>query len=254
MGGNVDEKLMQKLQKLLALAGSDNENEARVAMAKAQALMAEHGVTVADVALDGSGAHVADTTIDALGRTMPPWERGLLNAVCKGFDGRCLFNHTGRRQYGKATVVASRTDIIIIRDLFERLRDTCHRQGLEYCQRVYDGLLELYGRRAPSRKMVAGSYRLGFVDTVRKRLLALKAGSTPAGVANVHGLTGKDLMVVKDKAVAQRFDRMFPNREKIGGRSINIHRAAYSQGQADGGRASLHRSVPGQSGPIGIGR
>ena len=27
---------MQKLQKLLALAGSDNENEARVAMAKAQ--------------------------------------------------------------------------------------------------------------------------------------------------------------------------------------------------------------------------
>ena len=67
-------------------------------------------------------------------------------------------------------------------------------------------------------------------------------------------LTGKDLVVVKDKAVAQRFDRMFPNREKIGGRSINIHGAAYSQGQADGGRASLHRSMPGQSGPIGIGR
>ena len=250
----MDEKLMQKLQKLLALAGSDNENEARVAMAKAQALMAEHGVTIADVALDGSGAHVADTTVDALGQTMPPWECGLLNAVCKGFDGRCLFIHTGRRQYGKATVVASRTDLIIIRDLFERLRDTCHRQGLEYCQREYDGLLERYGRRAPSKKTVAGSYRLGFVDTVCKRLLALKASSTPAGVANVHGLTGKDLMVVKDKAVAQRFDRMFPSRSKINSRTTNIHVAAYGQGQADGGRASLHRSMPGQSGPIGIGR
>ena len=30
---------MQKLQKLLALAGSDNENEARVAMAKAQKMV-----------------------------------------------------------------------------------------------------------------------------------------------------------------------------------------------------------------------
>ncbi|MDD3816412.1 MAG: DUF2786 domain-containing protein, partial [Desulfocapsaceae bacterium] len=51
----IDQKIINKLQKLLSLSASDNENEAALAMKKAEGLMREHNLSVADVALDGSG-------------------------------------------------------------------------------------------------------------------------------------------------------------------------------------------------------
>ena len=39
-----ENKVIDKIEKLLALAGSDNENEARAAMVKAQELMAKYEI------------------------------------------------------------------------------------------------------------------------------------------------------------------------------------------------------------------
>jgi hypothetical protein len=62
----MDQKIIEKLQKLLALAASDNEHEAGLAMSKAEALMREHNLSVADVALNGSGAYVQSEEVTGL--------------------------------------------------------------------------------------------------------------------------------------------------------------------------------------------
>jgi hypothetical protein len=65
----IDQKIIDKLQKLLALSASDNENEATLAMKKAEELMREHNLSVADVAIDGSGAHAGSAEVDGSTKT-----------------------------------------------------------------------------------------------------------------------------------------------------------------------------------------
>ena len=42
----MDEKLIEKIKKLLALSESSNENEAKIAMLKAQELLAKHKLSI----------------------------------------------------------------------------------------------------------------------------------------------------------------------------------------------------------------
>ena len=46
-----DQKILDKISKLLALSESDNPNEAAIALERAQKLMKEHSVTMTDVSL-----------------------------------------------------------------------------------------------------------------------------------------------------------------------------------------------------------
>lgn len=48
----MDNKIIEKIQKLLALATSPNENEAKAAAAKANALLVKHNITMQDVEVD----------------------------------------------------------------------------------------------------------------------------------------------------------------------------------------------------------
>lgn len=59
----MNERIIEKLQKLLALAGSDNEHEAAQAMSKAETLRREHNLFVVDVAQNGSWATIEDTLV-----------------------------------------------------------------------------------------------------------------------------------------------------------------------------------------------
>lgn len=68
--------LIDKIRKCLALAKSANEHEAAAALAKAQALMAEHGIGLGDVEFGEATARG-----NGCARKPPLWEAGLLTAV-----------------------------------------------------------------------------------------------------------------------------------------------------------------------------
>ena len=52
-----DQKILDKISKLLALSESDNPNEAAIALERAQKLMKEHSVTMTDVSLSAISEH-----------------------------------------------------------------------------------------------------------------------------------------------------------------------------------------------------
>jgi hypothetical protein len=245
----IDETTMRRLQKLLALAGSDNEHEAALAMGKAQEIMKEHNLSTIDVSMDGRGAHVADVEMDGMTKTAQKWEYALGHAIAKAFDGRAIQRSGSRHKGWSIIFVAGRTDMEIITDLFTRLRETIRRMSQEYVARElpYSCL---------GAKSLHTSYRHGVVDTVRERLQKMVANSRPdMNTANACGVTGRELMIVKDKAVAQRTAKLFPSLRTIAMRSGISASGAYGQGRADGQNVGLHRSVNGGgSGPIGIGR
>lgn len=238
----MDDRIIEKLQKLLALAGSDNEHEAALAMARAEALMREHNLSLADVDPDGTGATIADVQIEPTGSltTYPLWESDLACAVAWAFHGQVVNWINGYGRCKKLHIVAGQTDMAIILDLFERLRQTVRRKAAAYVK------AEGGGYRAGQ------SYRVGMVHTVARRLEALRRNTEPGDESNAHGVSGKDLMVIKDKAINQYFTELFGQPKKDTRKLQFGDEAAYLQGQADGRDVSLHRSMPGADGPLAI--
>ena len=227
----IDRKIIEKLQKLLALAGSDNENEADLALAKAETLMREHNVRIADVALDGSDATVGEQEVQ-IGLRAAVWELDLACGIAAAFDGTPI----RLAQKDRLQFVAGKTDLVIIVDLFERLRATIRRRAADYIGR-YD-----FGRSARS---AANSYRRGMVFTIVKRLHRLREhGQSVSDAKNMFGLTGKELVAIKNTAVERRIAELYPKLKNSRIRSAACHNhAAYQQGMADGNLVSLHQSI-----------
>lgn len=241
----VDPKIIDKLQKLLALAGSDNEHEAQLAMSKAEALMREHNLSVVDVAMNGSGATVESQHVYGVRKSFYRWERLLAANIADAFNGKSV-RCEGRYFKSYFVFIAGRTDLIIITDLYQRLHDTVIRMSKNYGKK-YKGYKD--------RQRIVSSYQAGLVGTIISRLQQLKVNMAPDDTKNSYGLTGKELMVVKEKAVAQLLEQLFPNARDSKARSIKVHSDAYAQGKEDGKNVSLHRSVAGKNdGPVAIGQ
>ena len=236
---SVNQKIKEKLQKLLALAASNNEHEATLAMEKAQTLMKEYNLSVLDVADDGSGAAVENEHVWGLTKSRQRWESRLSATVAAAFDGRAVFNLTDNGWY--VTFIASRTDIAFIVDLFERLRQAVRRMSDAYVKH------ERSMRPWLAAKTLHNSYRQGLVRTINQRLQTLKENTRPDAVkTNHYGLTGMDLVVVKSQAVDQRVTELFGATKKDRRTKLTVYSHAYHQGQEDGNSVSLHRSIDGK--------
>lgn len=86
---NVDPRILAKIKKCLALAGSPNPNEAAVAMRQARALMEKHGVEASQVTMAEIGEATAD--IRTMARDKPArWEVSLAAMVGKAFGCQLL--------------------------------------------------------------------------------------------------------------------------------------------------------------------
>lgn len=237
---SVDQKIIDKLQKLLALSASENENEAARAMEKAQALMNEHHLSVLDVAEDGSNAEVSDEQIWGLTKSRQKWEAALGNEIARAFDGRAIISSTEEGWY--ITFIAAKTETALIVDLFERLRTTIRRMSKNFVLNHKPDAPWL----APIT--IHNSYRMGMVTTISKRLKTLKENTRPnSDTVNQYGLSGMDLVVIKNQAVDDRVKNMFgKGLRKEAAFRPKVYANAYQQGKEDGDSVSLHRSVEGK--------
>jgi hypothetical protein len=241
----IDQKIINKLQKLLALSASDNENEAAVAMGMAEALMKEHNVALADVALDGSEARVESEVVVGRNKRAQTWETWLGTEIAHTFHGQAICSK--RADGWIFTFIAGKTDLIIILDLYERLKANIARMSKNYVDRVSQ-------TEPTNHNKLYHSYRMGVVYTIKKRLAQLKKNTEPNEVRNAYAMTGKDLMVIKDRAVDQHANELFPRIKKSHSRSTKVHSDAFEQGEADGRKMSLHRAFgTAGGGPLHIG-
>lgn len=96
VSGMIDKRLLAKIRKCLALARSDNEHEAAAALERARALMAEHGIDDATLAM----ADVEEATARASRNIRPPkWETMLSATVCRAFACIVFINMDGDRVF-----------------------------------------------------------------------------------------------------------------------------------------------------------
>ena len=104
-----------------------------------------------------------------------------------------------------------------------------------------------------SARTMHNSYRIGMLVTISERLRKLKENTQPNKNLNACGISGMELMVVKDKAIEQRVDKLFPKLKRVSTRFSAVDGISLKQGIADGKNVSLHKSIRGSHPPAVIG-
>ena len=217
--------IIEKIQKLLALANSSNEHEAALAAAHAQRLLSEHNLAMTDVEANLQRPQSADKVETTVAKTLPKWVRNLSAGVCSAFDCQAI-HHPAQ---GKMTFIGVGADVQVASYTFSYLDRTVRKLCSSYMKyRVNDSNLS-----NRNRELMRQSYYLGAVSTINLQLVQQKV-QTP--------ITPGALVPIKAGLIKKAVSELGAIRTVRGRRSyINSH--AYSQGQSDGKNVSIHKGV-----------
>ncbi len=208
-------KIVDKIQKLLALAGNNpSKNEAQAAALKAQELIAQYNVDLNNL----SGEEKINYKLMAATHSNNEGYRSRLAVIiadnfrCKPILIGLTINFFGREGDVDACV-----------EVFNYLYKVSHNQGLK---------LEREARKqGRSTRGVANTYWDGFM----------------AGIKESLDKQCKALMIVTPQDVTDKFNERFSNAKKgtrFGQRHMGFDRSAYTAGYQDGRSAMDKRSLP----------
>ena len=205
------------------MANSSNEFEAALAAAHAQRLLSEHNLGMADIESSHKPDKADKIEMDAA-KTMPKWVRHLSAGVCNAFDCQAIHNATK----GILTFIGVGEDAQVAAYTFTYLDRTVRKLCSAYMKRDVSDTIT-----GKNRELRRQSYYLGAVSTIATRLREQKV-CTP--------VTPGALVPLKEALIKQTMNEIGKIRTMHSRRSY-IHSDAYSKGQNDGRRVSIHKGV-----------
>lgn len=207
-----DKNIISKIEKLLALAGNNpSEAEAQAAMLKAQKLMAEHNLDLAQFK-DKPQEKKEAVTEYFQGYHNTNWAISLAKVICDNF--RCnLLRAAG---YG-LVFVGLKEDVAICKAVFTFAADTLDKNMMK--------LRRQYRKQGLSTEGISGDYAAGFIA-------GLKAKYKEQVEKNNWGL-----VLVKDSLVEQKTQEITNHKKKVNpGKKLNRSgdMGLYTKGYLDG--------------------
>lgn len=215
-------KVLDKVKKLLALSGNNpSEEEAKSAALKAQKLMAEYNLTLADAEEDEK-LEITDSQFNCGGDNQ--WKFMLATVVAHNF--RCEVYWLNKKI---ACFYGYKTDCEIAKDVFGMLFTTCKKRMTQVADAEY--------YRTGSSRGVRFAYTQGFVS----------------GVKSVLDAQCTALMIVTPKEVSDKYEEEIVKTSRKSPISYRgqtneygrFQRAFYEQGQQEGKDAMNKRSIEG---------
>lgn len=220
------DKIIDKIRKLMALAGSPNEHEALLAMEKAQSLIAEHKIEMHRVmesegpsTNNDPGAKIDQVILTATrgARRLVWWRWVVIDALCKSLNCKPTFDQ------GKGFKALGRlNDLVMLDELLTWICSQVERLAKESGFSGKDG---------------QDSFKKGCARTIAERLTAnLKQ------LENKHEQYGA-LMVIENQLVEAEFAKRYPKITLYKGGKGDISSGyAYKSGKEAGHRVSLTAS------------
>lgn len=239
MNHEVPEELIQKIQKVMALKQSPNENEAALAARKVQELLEKHNLKETEVL--GYKPASQFTTFDFIYWYQEEWERTwevrLAGILAEAYFCRVLFSSI------EITFIGRERELEIARQVFYTLRPQLYEIGQKrtraYEQKLRD--LGFYDLRILPRKERPLSFYKGWLEGTlrgvafqvysRKKEFEKEVSST--------GVTGQELMVLRGEELDKELDSR--NVDRVEMKDIGENESGIWTGQQDGLKANLHR-------------
>lgn len=235
------EKVKVKIAALIAKAknSGSSEAEAIAAMDIARKIMAEHGVTLADIERStGESKSFNKVRANPGQRNLHTVDQFLVSAIATYTDTKVWIDKNVNRD---SAVMFFGYSIDV--ELAVYLRDICL-AAMDREWKLYSAKLPA-GNRASKRK----SFMAGMALRLRERLQAMKQDMSSSNAQQ----TGTDLVVVKTHEVAKAFSDMNLRLKKGGMVRVNAN-SAFSDGKLAGDKVGLGRPVSGYGSVKMIGR
>lgn len=202
------EKVIQKVQKLLALANNNpSEGEAIAASMQAQKLLAKYNLEIADVTGEEKKENIEQVIADV--GAGKKWKYTLAEAIAESYCCKCYY-------HGAEQIVfyGYQSDVLIARRVYMYLFKVGHSLATKYVKTKRDsGALETKG--------VYNSFCSGFCHGVKSELQK----------------NCKALMLVTPKEVSDSFTLFSENFKRVDNRVDTTDWNAYGEGTLEGRRA-----------------
>ncbi|MDO8946602.1 MAG: DUF2786 domain-containing protein [Desulfocapsaceae bacterium] len=240
-------QFIRRIGKLLALAGSNNEHEAAIAMEKASQLMARHNL---QQILEDAQSEFTSLIINGKTKRLERWQHKICAILLRFF-------------YVK----------VVTASLYDPLQDSHHKTIeifgrlenvviAEYCYAFLAGKLASLWQQNRSRIGGKGirarnSYYLGLLQGFYDKLLTQETLTTRPKPekrdADRSGVPGMAVLIQAEERALDRFVGMrFPRLRRRSGTGAMIYRETYELGRKDGGNITLHKGVAEQNSEQGL--
>ncbi len=225
-------RVLARVRKLLALAGSDNEHEARLAMQRAGELMARYNLEL-DRADETAGyTHLIIRT----GQKIMPTYRKAICAILRDY----FYVHVVCASlYDPEVDQSFRTIELLGRAENVPVAEHCYRFLEERLHTLWQENRHRFGGHARTAR---NSYYLGLLRGFSERLAAMHRPAAGPGAAGSAAAAA--VQVTSADAGLQRFVRArFPRLHRRSGRRVRVNSQAYDKAVAHGRRLVLHVTV-----------
>lgn len=211
-------KYKERIRKLLALSESPNENEAKSALLKAQALMAEYKISeaeVRDLKLKDEKVEIVETDIVFTGKT-DPWVFRLALLIAENYACETWYRCYRGRQSSWICFMGLESDV--------RICESAFTYAVNYIRDKYDDFKKEYkGTGVKNIKTHYNSYAYGFIEGMRDSYNQQKASQC------------LDLVIVVPEKVKTQYNNMKFSRSSMStSYGENEGSAAYSKGRSEG--------------------
>lgn len=221
---NNDSKLIDRLKKLLALAGNNpSQSEAEAALSKAQAIAIEHGI---DLAMIGETENEEEIVRDEMefGQRLPTVNNYVTNVLIKFFNVRII---TSGSRYGgrKLIFVGKQSDINTAKYVYNWLSDTMVRCWHSY-HKTNKHTVNISHKQ---------SYLFGFYNGLINKLESNKKDIEKDKLKTVEEQNKYAVAVVNLQTKIQDFiNEEFPSLRTGPARTIRMNQSSYNRGLTDG--------------------
>jgi ElaB/YqjD/DUF883 family membrane-anchored ribosome-binding protein len=230
------EKMLEKVRKLLALSQSPNEHEAALAAERAQAILAEYNLTMADALKKGQAAEkfVVD---NELFTKAAPWQRSLGVAVATLYFCSYLFVRCGDSK-DQNYFVGEKHNTVVAKMMFTYLVDTIRRLSREGAKKhpSQQSAYKNSFRSACSQRVAGRIHRR--IEESKRGGVKTETGTTLPALASLYDS-------VKPKLDSFIADEIGPTKKKSQ-RLTMTHGAGVMDGMRAGDKIGLDQQVAGR--------
>jgi hypothetical protein len=179
-----DERIIERVKRLLALSTSSNVNEAANAAAKAQELMTRHRIEAAELhASSGNASEPIDDEVAFETKSTIPWRTNLIAGIARP-NGCEVYTQRNRRDGVSVHLLGSKSSVSAVTYLYA------------YLSREVDRLAHEEGRSGNRTRSWLRDFRLGAVAEISRRLAEASEATTETYVDS----NSSALAIIDDEA------------------------------------------------------
>ena len=218
---DINIKLIEKIKKLLSLSESNNENESKVAMIKAQELLIKHKLSMKEVTDFKISNNKIEDKKTNISFTKAKWKGTLAGIIAENFG---CYNYFKTRRVHKIVFFGKEEDVVVCNIVLE--------YAIECIETNIRSIRRNYAKNGISTAGVSNDYAIGFIIGLGEKFEEQKKENTEWA-----------LVLVKDKDVVEAFN------EKVFSGSLDInpdfkgHTDIYNKGLREGKNFSISDKI-----------